>query len=221
MYRDMIRMSQRMAFLCLLSLFAIPAWAQRTGDHIVPSIETVCDGDPFSFGLCNSYCEALDCDSDTPLGTPTACSNLLDNYLKKSDGIPPPCEATCPCAFDVEADFATLVITGDAEFSPPPIDVAGTYSEICGAHGPNGENAFVAQAAQPTDGGTVTPQAIRLFYWIEAEPATCNEVGGGIDGFVGTLSPDGLDYGPWVERRLSLSPDEVTNCLAKLQQVCP
>ena len=220
MYRVCFQFSRRMVFLCLLLFLSAPAWAQRTGDHIVPSIETVCDGDPFSFGLCNSYCEAHDCDSDTPIGTPRACANVLKNYMKKSGGLAPPCEATCPCKFDVEADFATLVTNGDAEFAPPAIDVAGTYTETCGAYGPNAEHAFVAQASQP-ESGTETSQGVRLFFWVDEDPATCNEVGGGLDGFIGAINPNSLDYGPWVERQISLSPTELANCQFALQQVCP
>jgi len=204
------------AGFALLMLTSFPVWAQRTGDHIVPSQETVCDGDPFSFGLCNAYCEALDCDSATPLGTPRACSRLLRNYKKKSGGIAPPC--VCPCRFDLESDFDTLVTAGDAEFAPPPIDIAETFETFCGAYGPNGENAFAAEAFQT---GEDTNQGVRLFYWVDAEPAVCHEQGGGRDG---EELDDPLDwhYGPWIDRYSDeLSETEEAGCLQALRQLCP
>jgi len=201
-------------------MMTAPAWAQRTGDHIVPAIETVCDGDPFSFGLCNSYCESKDCDSETPLGTPRACANTLKNYMKKSGGLAPPCESSCPCSFDVETDFATLVTVGNAEFAPPEIDVEGTYEEDCGAYGPDGEDAFFAEASQPIE-PLDTSGVVRLFYWVDLEGATCNEVGVGLDGDVGeAISPDSSDY-EFIERKISMTPSEVPNCRLAFQKLCP
>lgn len=210
------------SIFALLLLFSSPLWAQRTGDHIVPAIETVCDGDPFSFGLCNAYCEALDCDSETPLGTPKACANKLKNYVKKSGGALPPCEASCPCEFDVESDFVTLVEFGDEEFAPPPIDVAGTYDEFCDNWGPNGENSFIATALQFIPTNSDDPQGVALAYWVEDEtennPASCTELGGGFDG-LRDLGPD-FSYGPWIERKTALKGGEKVICRSKLLELC-
>ncbi len=214
----------------LLLLTALPAQAQRTGDHIVPAIETVCDGDPFNFGLCNAYCEALDCDSDTPLGTPKACANKLKNYVKHSGGALPPCEQSCPCDFDVESDFADVVQFGNEEFSDPDtgegeIDVEGTYDEFCDAWGPNGENAFVGTAFQFDPGSSPLndPQGVALFYWVEEAgedtPASCNEIGGGFDG-IRDIDPD-FSYGPWIDRRTALSGTERIICSELLAKLCP
>jgi hypothetical protein len=225
MFRNIFLNLQYIILATMLIAFAMPVAAQRTGDHIVPAIETVCDDDPFNFGLCNAYCEALDCDSDTPLGTPQACENHLKNYLKHSDGALPPCEQSCPCAFDLEGDFADLVVFGDEEFAPPPIDVATTYDEFCDTVGPNGENTLVATALQFPDTGTNDPQGILLAYWVadetDEDPASCNELGFGFDG----TSDSGLDgsysYGPWITRQTSLSGDEQIICSERLANLCP
>lgn len=203
-------------------VFAGPAAARKTGDGIVPAIETVCDGDPFNFGLCNAYCEALDCDSDTPLGTPQACANKLKNYVKHSKGALPPCEATCPCEFDVESDFVTLVQFGNEEFDAP-IDVDATFDDFCATWGPNGENSYIATALQFVDTPTTDPQGVLLAYWVEEEtnqsPASCNELGGGFDG-IQDMGTD-FSYGPWVDRKTSLNSAEKGFCKAALAKLCP
>ena len=72
-------------YLLRLGLFAgaltlvasAPAGAQPmelgTPDGQPPSMETVCDGQSgAAFGLCNAYCEAMDCDSPDPQASPQA-----------------------------------------------------------------------------------------------------------------------------------------------------
>jgi hypothetical protein len=207
------------AVVGVMAFFAAPAEAQRTGDHIVPSIETVCDGDPFSFGLCNAYCESHDCDSPTPIGTPRACSNILRNYKKKSGGAVPPC--SCPCQFGIENDLALLEENMELENPAADIDIPGTYQQACGNDGPNGEPAFRAEAYEsqgPVDGS----QGIRLFYWLtpagEETDATCNKEGGGLDG----VSDDFFDwaYGPWIEVSETLTEGEFQACATVLEFFC-
>jgi len=207
---------------CLL-IFSGSVFAQRTGDGVVPAIETVCDGDPFSFGLCNAYCEALDCDSDTPLGTPIACANKLKNYVKKSGGAMPPCEASCPCEFNLESDFADLVEFGNEEFIDPEINVEETFDTFCDTLGPNGEEAFAAIAFQFVPDPLNDPQGVLLAYWLEEEtetaPASCNELGGGFDG-VRDIDVD-FSYGPWIDRKTSISNSEKFICRDLLTKLCP
>ena len=64
-----------------------------------PAEEIVCDGlSGPSFGLCNAYCEAMDCDSDFPAASQSACDKVAGNFAKHSDGAPLPCEKVeCPC----------------------------------------------------------------------------------------------------------------------------
>ena len=202
-------------------LVVAPAQAQRTGDHIVPSIETVCDGDPFNFGLCNAYCEALDCESPTPLGTPRACSNLLRNYMKKSGGALPPC--ACPCAFRVRSDFDILIEQADTVDGIADIDLDATYIQDCGDFGPDGEPAFLAEAFQVLPNPEDDPQGVRLFYWLTPadgeDPATCNEEGGGLDGALDPFFD--WAYGPYIERTgIPLEEGEFEACQAALTFLC-
>ena len=94
-------------FLVLLITFTGAAAAQTcddgspadngTPDGCTPAQENVCDifaNEPGpEFGLCNAYCEAMDCDDPTVAAEMrTSCDRVLDNFIKKSGG-PPPCGA--------------------------------------------------------------------------------------------------------------------------------
>ena len=77
-------------------LLSPPSYAQ-TADGQTPAEEHVCDGNTGAlWGLCVAYCEAMDCDYAFPHASDTACDHVLANYLKKSNGVLPPCEATPP-----------------------------------------------------------------------------------------------------------------------------
>jgi hypothetical protein len=47
---------------------------------------------PGAFGLCEAYCEALDCDGLHPRGSERACSRLARNFAARTNGAPLPCE---------------------------------------------------------------------------------------------------------------------------------
>lgn len=83
--------------LLFVILFSIYAQAQ-TPDGQTPAEETVCDGETgAAFGLCNAYCEAMDCDSDTPQASEKACSKVAEKFENLTGGSLP-CEENCPCA---------------------------------------------------------------------------------------------------------------------------
>jgi len=86
-------------FLALLLLCTGAALAQ-TPDGETPSEETVCDGESgAAYGLCNAYCEAMDCDSDDAQASETACTKVRDKFTNIT-GRDLPCEAPpviCPC----------------------------------------------------------------------------------------------------------------------------
>ena len=94
--------------------------AAGTPDGFTPAVEAVCDIDKGTnrFGLCNAYCEAMDCDSGSNASA-KACSATLANYLKKSGGLEPPCEQQneCPCVGRVDAVDALLDPTAGFAFS--------------------------------------------------------------------------------------------------------
>jgi hypothetical protein len=104
----------RVLFLLGL-LFAWQAATAKTPDGKPPSQETVCDGlSGAAFGLCNAYCEAMDCDNPGHHASDTACAQVKNNYERRT-GQPLPCEVTCPCGSLLPL-FADLV-NGDADIA--------------------------------------------------------------------------------------------------------
>ncbi len=67
----------------------------QTPDGQTPAVETVCDGESgAAFGLCNAYCEAMDCDN-LPEASQIACDRVRSQF-KKLTGKDLPCEGfTC------------------------------------------------------------------------------------------------------------------------------
>jgi len=71
--------------------------ALGTPDGIPPSQEDVCSSvTGAAFGLCNAFCEAMDCDSPTPQASETAC-NRVKSQFQALTGSEPPCLQTCIC----------------------------------------------------------------------------------------------------------------------------
>lgn len=118
-----MRRTLAFAFSALLFVVMIstPA-AASTPDGVTPSRESVCDGlSGVAFGLCNSYCEAMDCHLAEPRASRRACDQVKSNFEKKT-GQPLPCEAMpCPClalqGFKdlVDANNPVLFCIGDGE----------------------------------------------------------------------------------------------------------
>ncbi len=80
-----------LAVSALFVLSAGTAFAQ-TPDGEPPSVEEVCDGQVgAAFGLCNAYCEAMDCDSEEPQASEQACMMVAGQYEQITGGTMP-CE---------------------------------------------------------------------------------------------------------------------------------
>ena len=109
----------------LLILFIItPCFAKVHGtpDGQTPHEEDVCDGETgAAFGLCNAYCEAMDCDSANPHASEKACTKIKNLFLKHTNGRDLPCEddsennsgqtidqPRCPCLDDIPEFSAFL-----------------------------------------------------------------------------------------------------------------
>ena len=96
-----MKASLTFAFALLLICTGTGAALAQTPDGDPPSEETVCDGEAgAAYGLCNAYCEAMDCDSDDPSASETACSKVQSKF-QNITGRDIPCEVpavTCPCA---------------------------------------------------------------------------------------------------------------------------
>jgi hypothetical protein len=90
----------RSAVLCThcfaVSLFAVfmaGISLAQTPDGATPATETVCEENELGGalkGLCNAYCEAMDCDG-SPNADLSACESVRAKFLEKSGGIEPPC----------------------------------------------------------------------------------------------------------------------------------
>jgi len=75
-----------------LAMLATPAAYAQTPDGETPAIEDACDGFTGKvYGLCNAYCEAMDCDADTPQASDMACTRVFDKIVAANDGPFPFC----------------------------------------------------------------------------------------------------------------------------------
>jgi hypothetical protein len=87
-----------------LAMALAPVTQAQTPDGETPAEETVCDGvaDGAAWGLCNAYCEAMDCDG-TPKASDQACQHVLENFRAQDSG-PIPCGS--PPSVVTEQPFA-------------------------------------------------------------------------------------------------------------------
>ena len=93
-----------------------PVMAQ-TPDGETPAEESVCDDlTGKAWGLCNAYCEAMDCESGDQQASDTACDRVLDNFLAASGGAEPPCvgDSSIPCI--ERAECGGRCFTGGGRF---------------------------------------------------------------------------------------------------------
>ena len=154
--------------LGLLAL-AVPALGNGTPDGKPPSEETVCDGlQGALFGLCNAYCEAMDCDSPNHHASDTACARVLANYMKHSGGQPPPCAVTCPCPQSLPL-FADLV-AGNVDVQQCIVD---DLSRVTSVITPAGTFALVNQSAVPPYCSANLTQFLQV---TPAEAAACQKL---------------------------------------------
>ena len=85
--------------MCLMVVsiifFYSPAFAQ-TPDGETPAQEDVCAGQVgAAYGLCNAYCEAMDCDSADAQASNKACNRVFDLFMNITGEQMPPCEVVC------------------------------------------------------------------------------------------------------------------------------
>lgn len=74
-----MRISKTSLIGIVLSVFALPAMAKTT----TPAQDSVCNVlEGKSFGICNAYCEAMDCDNPEHKASDKACQNKLKKWRK-------------------------------------------------------------------------------------------------------------------------------------------
>ena len=132
-------------------VFAVTANAQ-TPDGMTPAEETVCDSlAGASFGLCNAYCEAMDCDSDNPQASEVACEKVRDGFLR-IQGTEPPClVANCTdnssCESDQYCEKSIGDCSGNGECVINNIFCPEIWQPVCGCNGLTYANeCYAAQA---------------------------------------------------------------------------
>jgi len=64
----------------------LPSHADTPGEEDVCAVLTGA-----AWGLCDAYCNAMDCDGVAPEGTGSACQDVLDHFADVTDGALPAC----------------------------------------------------------------------------------------------------------------------------------
>jgi hypothetical protein len=144
-------------FVTVLAVFgavATPsAYAQGTLDGETPAVEDICtQWAQWGFtgkvnGLCNAYCEAMDCDAAEPQASEQACTNVLDKIEETLGETPfPTCE-------DVDGDGVPDGIDNcPDDVNPGQEDSLGNGvgdvcdPDLCRCFGVDGAPASVADA---------------------------------------------------------------------------
>jgi len=65
------------------------------GPRLLVEFEFACEAAGLrrgAFGVCNAYCEAVDCDGQNPHGSARACERLADRFARFGTGMQLPCE---------------------------------------------------------------------------------------------------------------------------------
>ena len=132
---------------CIIALCFSANVIAGTPDDETPAEEIVCTEAGFdgaAWGLCNAYCEAMDCDSNNPSASDKACARVLANFEKQTDGAEIPCGVgvTCPCL----KNSADEPITID-DLTMPPEGV----SLNCNFGDPSGNIQGVSANFEPQD----------------------------------------------------------------------
>lgn len=88
-----IKKLMKTTLLTACCCFLSPVMASTT-DGMTPSDETVCDDlTGKAFGICNAYCEAMDCDNPNHRASDKACSKKFDQWVAlNGEQEPLPCE---------------------------------------------------------------------------------------------------------------------------------
>ena len=178
--------------LCALAFAGASTSFAQTPDGLTPAEEFVCDldkGNGALFGLCNSFCEAKDCDSESPFASAKSCQTTYDLYVDKSGGLEPPCVEACPCKgridiFDTavtfpqdpgELTFPCLNLLNDQDPWEPITIVCGPPGFSCGNDTDNNAVAVgtVIENGVSFCGGTTAGQGSQFFAITENQRDAC------------------------------------------------
>jgi hypothetical protein len=120
-------------FVLLVVISAPRLGSAQTADGQTPAQESVCDG--FSgaqWGLCNAYCEAMDCDDPAAHASASACERVLSRFQARSGGTAMPCTDAEEVDGDgVPDDVDNCVLVGNPEQYDGDGDGAGDRCDNC------------------------------------------------------------------------------------------
>ena len=133
-----------------LAVVLAPATQANTPDGETPAEESVCDDETSgkAWGLCNAYCEAMDCDAD-PAANPKACERVEALYTSNTGNESLPCEEVvveCPCVETWENQAGAGPIS-TAVHPNPQLVVAPTV--LTGCQGTAGSNLTEWSVSHP------------------------------------------------------------------------
>jgi hypothetical protein len=104
----------RLFISCLLLALVAALLIPFSASAQTPTEESVCDGlSGASWGLCNAYCEGMDCDSDNPNASSTACLEVLSKYTIHTEQLIPCARVQCPCWAPEDVDTLLSECEGD------------------------------------------------------------------------------------------------------------
>ena len=102
-------------------LLAAPALA-KTPDGLTPSVENLCDQfEGSAYGLCTSYCEAMDCDHDAVRAADQACTSVASQFKSKT-GHDLFCTIEVPCEIVAEDDLFNFPKGAEINFTISVLD---------------------------------------------------------------------------------------------------
>jgi hypothetical protein len=134
-------MKARLTLAVALLLVYTGTALASTPDWMTPSEETICDAETgAAYGLCNAYCEAMDCESEEPDASATACGKVRSKFTNIT-GRDVPCEeVVCPCTSipgfnDLLTNANACVFVGQGVGSQQELyDAAFNYSIVDSVH---------------------------------------------------------------------------------------
>jgi hypothetical protein len=151
-------MKASLTFAFALLLLCTGATLAQTPEGQTPAEETVCDNESgAAFGLCNAYCEAMDCDSANPQASATACGKVKAKFTNITGRTSLPCEAVaCPCNDPAVNQPFVDVVSGQSQIVSCSVTGAGMVLNLS----PSGFASVTPERCSATGGPTlfITPE---------------------------------------------------------------
>ena len=115
MYRNGKSLSVLFFVVTLLGML-LPSLASALGtpDGLPPPMEHICDAEKgAAYGLCNAFCQAMDCDSDTPSASENACQKVANKFMNITGRQVPCSEPSCPMFLREDFPIFNGLVSGE------------------------------------------------------------------------------------------------------------